>query len=81
MDLVGSHPFMLGTAAFVVTPLVLWLLSQEQARCSICGILQGRTLFSKYFRLLIRKNWACVKCRRNFGWWGKERVPVRVGPR
>ncbi len=81
MDLVGSHPFILGTVAFVATPLVLWLLSEEQVRCSICGILQGRTLFSKYFRFLARKNWACLKCRAQSWLVGQGTAPVRVRSR
>lgn len=81
MGMLWSSPMVLGIAALIITPAVLWLLSHEQARCSICGIPQGSTVFSKYLRLIVKKNWACVNCRRNFGWWGRERVPVRVTPR
>jgi hypothetical protein len=79
--MLGSNAMLLGIATLIITPVVMWLLSHEQARCSICGIPQGRTVLSKYFRLIVWRNWACVNCRRNFGWWGRERVPVRVTPR
>ena len=81
MGMLSSYPVALISAAFAITPLVLWLLSQDQARCSICGITQVRTMFSKYLGLLVRKNWECLNCRQHFGWWGHERVRVRRGPR
>ena len=81
MGMLSSSPIALIGAALAIAPVVLWLLSQDQARCSICGITQARTMFSKYLRLLVRKNWECMNCRQHFGWWSRERVRVPSGPR
>lgn len=81
MALLWLNPVAFGLAALILTSLVLWLISQEHARCSICGLAQWRTVYSRYVCKLVARNWACVKCRRNIGWWGRERIPVRVTPR